>query len=148
MFQIVESERKTAVLKHPSLPCLVGYHAVNLLSGCPYECRYCYTQSYSSHPGWGRVVFYANTVELLKRELARRRERVRLVYFSTACEPFVDDAKILDQLFEAMRVLLERSVSILISTKSVIPDNFLDLFERYRDLVHVQAGLMRLEFGG
>ena len=73
---------------------------------------------------------------------------MRLVYFSTACEPFVDDAKILDQLFEAMRVLLERSVSILISTKSVIPDNFLDLFERYRDLVHVQAGLMRLEFGG
>jgi len=145
MFELVETVRKTAVLKHPTLPCLGKHYTINLLSGCPYECRYCYTQSYTSHPGWGKVMFYANTLESLKRELGRMRRRPEMVYFSTACEPFTAHPKVLGMLFEVMRVLLERGISILISTKSRIPEEFLPLLAEHRERVVVQAGLTTAE---
>jgi DNA repair photolyase len=40
-----------------------------------------------------------------------------------------------------MELLLENDVSLLISTKSRIPDAFLDLFVRHPGKVHVQVGL-------
>ena len=40
-----------------------------------------------------------------------------------------------------MELLLSQTVFVLISTKSRIPDRFLDLFAEHKDLVHVQVGL-------
>ena len=145
MARIVEADRKSTVLKRPTLPCLSRYHTINLTAGCLFECRYCYAQSFRSHPGRGRVRFYANTLELLKKELPRKRERPALVYFSTACEPFLPDKRILDALYGTMELLLEHSVFVLISTKSEVPDRFLQLFERHLGLVHVQVGLTTVD---
>ncbi len=138
---IVEIERKSSVLGRPALPCLSRYHTINLTAGCPYECRYCYAQSFRSYPGRGRINFYANTLERLRRELPRKRKKPELVYFSTSCEPFMPYPQILDELFGTMELLLVHGVFVLISTKSRIPERFLDLFAAHRDLVHVQVGL-------
>ena len=70
MDELVYVERKGAVLNHPALPCLAAQHAVNLAGGCPFACRYCYAQSFRGNPGPGKVVFYRNSFELLRRELA------------------------------------------------------------------------------
>ncbi|MFA5864495.1 MAG: radical SAM protein [Phycisphaerae bacterium] len=145
MFELIETIRKTNVLRHPALPCLGRHYTINLLSGCPYECRYCYTQSFASHPGWGKIVFYYNTFDSLKKEIGRMRSRPRLVYFSTACEPFVAHDAILEQLYRVMELLLGHSISILISSKSRIPARFVDLFGRYREQVFVQVGLTTVE---
>ncbi len=141
MAEIISVERKSTVLGRPALPCLSSYHTINLTAGCPYECIYCYAQSFRSHPGRGKVRFYANTLDLLSRELPRKRRMPELVYFSTACEPFMPHERILSSLYGVMELLLEQSVFLLISTKSRIPEKFLRLFARYPDRVHVQLGM-------
>lgn len=69
---------------------------MDLLAGCPYRCRYCYTQSFRSHPAWEKVIAYGNTLELLRGQLARMQNKVGTVYFSTACEPFVGCERVLE----------------------------------------------------
>ncbi len=145
MAMIVSVERKSAVLKRPTLPCLSRWHTINLLAGCPYECRYCYARSFRSNPGDGKVLFYANTLELLRHELPRKRVRPEVVYFSTACEPFAPEEPVLETLYGVMQLLLEYGVTILISTKSKIPQQFLNLFASYARQVFVQVGLTTLD---
>jgi len=145
MAQVIEVDRKSSVLKRPTLPCLSRYHTINLLAGCCYDCRYCYAQSFRSHPGRNKVMFYANTYELLCRELPRKRQKPTLVYFSTACEPFIPHARVLSVLYRVVGLLLEQSVFVLISTKSLIPQDFLKLFARYPEQVHVQVGLTTVD---
>jgi len=141
MAVIWEIERKTPVLTRPTLPCLSHCHAINLLAGCPFECRYCYAQSFRSNPGPGTVLFYSNTFDRLRQELPRKHNRPVCVYFSTACEPFIPYQPVLDMLYDSMKLLLVHGVSLLISTKSSIPSRFLDLFTGYSSSVHVQVGL-------
>lgn len=126
--KVVAWQRRAEVLTRPKLPCLGGFHTLNLSAGCPNECRYCYAQSYAHHPGWGTVAFYANALEKLRTDLARLREKPRLVYFSTASEPFLPVPRILEHLREIMATLLEAGAALLISTKGIVPPAFVDLF--------------------
>ncbi|MBN1903207.1 radical SAM protein [Candidatus Sumerlaeota bacterium] len=141
MMKILEYARKGPILRHPLLPCLSSYHTINLTNGCPNRCVYCYAQSYGHHPGWDKVVFYSNTLDLLKTELPRKRQTPRVVYFSTASEPFLPIPPILDQMFDIMRLLLDNGIYLLISTKCLIPDHFIKLFARFPGKVHVQVGM-------
>lgn len=145
MAVILNVTRKSPVLKRPALPCLSHYHTVNLLAGCPYECRYCYAQSFRSNPGKGKVHFYHNTFDLLRRELPHKREKPVCVYFSTACEPFVPNQLVLDLLFNVMKLLLDYGIPLLISTKSSIPERFIHLFTQFPGMVNVQIGLTTAE---
>ncbi len=141
MAEVIPIERKSPVLKHPALPCLKRWHTVNLMAGCPFSCRYCYAKSFRSYPGNERIHFYANTFDLLKRELPRKRIKPEVVYFSTACEPFPPYDDILNVQFEIMNLFLASGIQLLISTKSHIPERFIDLFQSYPGNVFVQMGL-------
>jgi DNA repair photolyase len=141
MFKVIQKSRRGPILRHPVLPCLAPYHTLNLTSGCPNRCVYCYAQSYGHHPGWGTVVFYSNTFELLFKELPRKRIKPVMVYFSTASEPFLPVPVILEQMYSIMRLLLKNDISILISSKCHVPDNFIELFSSFPGLVHIQVGL-------
>lgn len=141
MFQLTASNRKSGVLTKPTLPCLKDYHAINLTSGCPFECRYCYAQGYSKNPGKGNITYYSNSYEKLREELPRKKIKPRMIYFSTYCDPFIPIRKVLDQQFGIMELILHNRIPILISTKGLIPDEFLDLFSKFSDLVNVQVGL-------
>ena len=145
--RVVPVERRSAVLRHPGLPCLARDYTINLTAGCPHECCYCYAQSFIQHPGWGEVRFYANSLELLRREMLRRRERPRLVFFSTACEPFVPHEDVLSCLYGIMELLLAHGVFLLISTKRPPPARFVKLFAAHAGLVCVQVGLTTLDDG-
>ena len=145
MFQIIDSERKASILSKPTLPCLADYHAINLTSGCPFECRYCYAQGYSKNPGKGKVLFYANSYEKLRVELPRKKKKPQIIYFSTYCDPFIPIRKVLDQQFRIMELVLGHRIPILISTKGVIPDRFLALFSKFSDLVNVQVGMTTVD---
>lgn len=141
MLKIHEYQRKGPILRHPLLPCLSRYHTINLTNGCPNRCIYCYAQSYGHHPGWEKIVFYSNTLELLRTELPRKRQIPGVVYFSTASEPFLPIAPILAQMHEIMNLLLDYNIFLLISTKCIIPDEFIKLFARFPGKVHVQVGM-------
>jgi len=145
MAEIVEVRRESTVLKRPTLPCLSSYHTINLTAGCLFGCRYCYAQSFRSYPGRNKVLFYADTFERLRAELLRKRKMPVLVYFSTACEPFLPDERILTTLYRVMSLLLEHSVFVLISTKSHIPQKFLQLFSEHLNRVHAQVGITTVD---
>jgi DNA repair photolyase len=143
--RVVAWQRRAEVLTHPKLPCLASFHTINLTAGCPQECRYCYAQSYAHHPGWGTVAYYSNARDKLREELARLRQRPRLVYFSTATEPFLAIPQILDVQYEIMATLLDCGIALLISTKGFIPDRFVELFAVHPGKVHVQVGMTTLQ---
>lgn len=147
MPELIHAERKGDVLTRPALPCLAPYHAINLTAGCHYECRYCYAQSFRSYPGRGKIRFYANTLESLAKQLPRKRTVPAMVYFSTACEPFMPFSEILDCLHGCMSLLLESGCRLLISTKAKIPTRFIELFARHPGLPHVQMGLTTIDDG-
>ena len=141
MFQLTASNRKSGILTKPTLPCLKDYHAINLTSGCPFECRYCYAQGYSKNPGKGNITYYSNSYEKLREELPRKKIKPRMIYFSTYCDPFVPIQEVLDQQFQIMELILSNRIPILILTKGQIPNRFFDLFSKFNDLVNVQVGL-------
>jgi DNA repair photolyase len=141
MAALKELTRKSDVLRRPSLPCLSRYYTINLLDGCPYNCLYCYARSFRSNHDDTTIGFYVNTLEKLKHELPGKHKKPVCVYFSTACEPFIPDKKVSDMLFELMKYLLENGISLLVSTKSKIPERFTALFENYSGHVHIQFGL-------
>jgi len=145
MATVTAVERKTNVLRHPALPCMTEHYTINLTAGCPFECHYCYAQSFRHNPGLGKVLFYANSFELLKRELAGKRVPPRIVYFSTGCEPFNPHADVLRALFDTMSLLLENDVFVLISTKSHIPLEFINLLATHRDRVSISVGLTTVD---
>lgn len=141
MAKLILATRKGDVLTKPTLPCLAPYHTINLTAGCPFECRYCYAQSFRSYPGRGKVKFYANTLEALSNQLPRKRKPPVMVYLSTACEPFMPYEEILDCLYGCMLLLLDVGCRLLISTKAHIPERFVELFSRFPGLPHVQMGM-------
>lgn len=145
MAEMIHVNRQSGVLHHPALPCLARDYTINLTAGCPNLCRYCYAQSFRHHPGQGKLIFYANTLERMKEELPRKRKKPSRVYFSTGCEPFQPFQRLLDDLYGIMVLLLDSGVALLISTKSVIPDRFISLFARYPGMVQVQVGLTTVD---
>ena len=138
-------ERKSSALRRPSLPCLSRSYTVNLTSGCAFDCVYCYTQSFSNRPRRGEVVFYANTVQLLRRELARKRSGGFWVFFSTSCDVFQPYREVIDAAYRCFEMLINHPARILISTKAEIPDRFFALFASAPHLFHVQVGITTLD---
>ena len=145
MIKIWQYHRRGPILRRPLLPCLSCYHTINLTNGCPNRCVYCYAQSYGHHPGWGKIIFYSNTLELLKEELPKKRKMPELVYFSTASEPFLPVEPVLENMYDIMQLLLHNGIFLLISSKSVIPDRFITLFSQYPEMVHIQVGMTTLD---
>jgi len=145
MIEIITQNRKSSILTRPTLACLKDYHAINLTAGCPYECRYCYAREYSNNPGSGRIIFYANSEEKLAAELAGKRRKPKMVYFSTATDPFIPFPKILDSQFRIMEMLLQNRISIFILTKAKIPNRFINLFGNHCNQVQVQIGLTTMD---
>ena len=147
MPEILIEVRKSPVLGRPTLPCLRNYHAINLTAGCLFRCRYCYAQGYATNPGSGRITFYANSAEKLATELLRKRHKPQIICFSTATDPFVPIPQVLSTQLRIMTLVLKHGIAIMISTKARIPDEFMELFSRHRDLVHVQIGLSTVDDG-
>jgi len=143
--RVVQWQRRACVLTQPKLPCLAAYHALNLTAGCPNECHYCYAQTYAHHPGWGTVAFYGNLLSRLREEWSEMRAKPQLVYFSTACEPFLAVEPILSDLYEIMALLLDSGVFVLISTKGVISKRFVNLFKQHPGKVFVQVGITTID---
>jgi len=122
MFEVVQQERKSAVLTPSELPCLGSIPTVNLTSGCAHGCLYCYARSYSGHPGEGRIVVYSNTLEKLRRELPRKRTKPALVYFSPSTDVFQPLEPVQDLAYDIFSFLFENGVGIAFVTKGEIPE--------------------------
>ena len=142
--QIGFVERKGHVLTRPTLKCLSQEASINPTLGCIHQCAYCYARGYSIYPGDGKVFVYGNMPEKLKKELASRRKLPAYVFFSPTCDVLQPIPQVLKVTYELMKVLLEYGVGINLLTKGRIPSKFLQLFQQYRELIHVQIGITTL----
>jgi DNA repair photolyase len=149
--KILRWQRRAEVVTKASLPCLAAYHTLNLTAGCPNACVYCYAQHYAHNPGPGRLAYYVNAADRLRAEFPRMRERPTIVYLSTACDPFPPFEEILEHMYDVAEFLLEQGVSLVVSTKCVVPQRFVELFARHSALpapfprVTVQVGITTVD---
>lgn len=134
-------ERKGNVLNKPTLKCLSKVAAVNPTLGCSHQCAYCYARGYSIYPGDGTVLVYQNMAEKLKKELPRRKKLPSYIFFSPVCDALQPIPPVTELTFELMETLMAHGIGVNLLTKGRIPAKFIKLFQKYKDLVHVQIGI-------
>lgn len=145
MTTVIRAERKSAVLTPSNLQCLSRIPTINLTAGCAIGCIYCYALGYSHHPGEARVVLYENTLDKLRAELARKRNKPRAVYFSPSTDIFQPVPEVLELGHQILDFLLSQDIGVAFVTKGRIPENTMDLLLANPDKVRAQIGLISLD---
>ncbi len=144
MTLLVRAKRKSAVLTPSALPCLSKVPTINLTAGCLHGRLYCYARSYRQYPGEGRIILYANTLDLLQDELARRRTKPKAVYFSPSSDLFQPAPEVLELAEAIIRFLLDQGIGVSFVSKGHIPNHLLDLVCENASLVRSQIGIISL----
>ena len=145
MTEVLLARRKAAVLAPSQLACLAKLPTINLTAGCAHDCVYCYARSYSQNPGKGRITLYANTLEMLREELPRKRRRPPAVYFSPSSDAFQPVPQVLELTYKVFEFLLARRVGVAFLTKGRIPDRHMDLLKANAPNIHAGIGLTTLD---
>ncbi|MHB9130882.1 MAG: SPL family radical SAM protein [Armatimonadota bacterium] len=145
MVAVIPTQRKSAVLAPSSLACLADVATINLTLGCAHACLYCYARGYSTYPGDGQVMLYANTFEKLRQELSRKRKRPHAVYFSPSCDLFQPVPHVLELGYQVLEYLLQEGIGVAFLTKGVIPPEHFDLLGRHASYVRAQIGVTTLD---
>lgn len=144
MVAVIQTDRKSAVLTTSSLACLSHMPTINLTSGCAHSCIYCYTRGYSSYPGESKVIVYSNTLDKLKIELARKKEKPRAVYFSPSSDLFQPVPEVLELGYSILELLFSQSIGVSFLSKGHIPDKTMLLLFNNADKVRAQIGITTL----
>jgi len=145
MVEVLRQRRKPPVLTPSEIPCLHGLPTINITCGCALGCTYCYIQGYSQFPGFGRVVLYENTAEVLHQELQRTRRPPKRVFFSPSSDAFQNLPEVQDVSIRTMRSLLDAGVEIAFLTKGFVTPAFMRLFQENPLAVHAQVGITTLD---
>ncbi|MGA2617708.1 MAG: radical SAM protein [Thermoguttaceae bacterium] len=145
MIELRTADRKSPVLAPARLPCLAGMPTLSLTAGCAHGCVYCYAQGYCNHPGRDRVVLYANLVERLREELARKRRKPEAVFLSPASDPFQPLPEVLDLAWSVLELLFSQGIGVVFLTKGRIPKRHFELIEAHAPLVRAQIGIISVD---
>jgi DNA repair photolyase len=133
-------ERKTLLYRSG-----LGFHCVNHVLGCSHGCRYpCYAFLMArrhgrvrDRPEWCRPRVVGNALELLDRELERRRARPRCVHLCLTTDPFMVDHPEVGALSLAIVERLNRSgIRCSLLTKGRLPAELADRRRFPRDNTH------------
>lgn len=141
MVEVITASRKSAVFTPSALACLSHMPTINLTAGCAHGCIYCYTRGYTNNPGEGRVILYANTLEKLEMELARKRTKPNAVYFSPSSDLFQPIPEVLELGHCVLEFLLRNGVGVAFLTKGLIPGRTMKLLHEHRSRVRAQIGI-------
>ena len=113
----------------------LGFWCVNHVQGCAHGCRYpCYASMMARHYGrakdeadWRRPRLVENAIELLERELSRKRDRVDIVHLCLTTDPFMVGYP---EVTSASLAIIERlnahGVRASVLTKGVLPRELAD----------------------
>jgi DNA repair photolyase len=145
MVKVIQIDRRSAVLTPSSLACLSHMPTINLTSGCAHGCVYCYTRSYSTHPGENKVVLYRNTLDKLKSELTRKRKRPQAVYFSPSSDLFQPVPEVLELGYHVLEFLLSQGIGVAFLSKGYIPEKIMSLILNHAGNVRAQIGITTLD---
>jgi DNA repair photolyase len=108
----------------------LGFWCVNHVQGCAHACKYpCYAFLMAKHYGrvkdeadWRHPRLVENAVELLERELTRKRERIEVVHLCLTTDPFmVGYPEVASLSLAIIERLNARGVLASVLTKGILP---------------------------
>jgi DNA repair photolyase len=118
----------------------LGFWCVNHVQGCAHGCTYpCYAYLMARHYGrakddgdWRHPRLVENAVELLERQLARKRERIEEVHLCLTTDPFmVGYPEVASRSLALIERLNTHGVRASVLTKGILPANLAELrFDR------------------
>jgi DNA repair photolyase len=140
-------ERHGAILRPNPLSDLVEGEVcgLNLLTGCPQQCTFCYVRAYPGYPGDDAVYLYQNAAERARDELRERQRLPRAVYLCPSTDPFPPLAAVQDQACRVLEVLAEFGVEAWFMTRGFIRPFALEVLARHRDRVRVTIGITTMD---
>jgi DNA repair photolyase len=113
----------------------LGFWCVNHVQGCAHGCRYpCYAYMMARHygrvedeAGWRRPRLVENAIELLERELTRRRDPLDVVHLCLTTDPFmVGYPEVASLSLTIIERLNAHGVRASVLTKGVLPTELAD----------------------
>jgi DNA repair photolyase len=127
----METVRRRSLLYRSGL----GFWCLNPVQGCAHGCRYpCYASLMARRYGrardeveWRRARLVVNAVELLERELSRRRERLDVVHLCLTTDPFmVGYPEVTATSLALIERLNAHGVPASVLTKGLLPPELAD----------------------
>ncbi len=135
--------RPVAQARITRVPGMCDQWGVDLTAGCEHRCGYCHFHRYQSmtlrHEAGGNSVAPALALD----ELLRRDEYPPTLYLSPFTDPLAPAAR--GNLEALLRRVLPRKVTVLLSTKGVVPRRVFRLLADYPEQVVLFVGLTNLD---
>lgn len=148
-FETIEHvERARTIITRNESPDIGFDRSINAYRGCEHGCSYCFarpTHAYLGHSAgleFERDIYVkVNAVELLRRELADKRYRVKPIAMGTNTDPY-QPAERKHKLTRAiLQLLLETRHPVTITTKSALVVRDLDILKPMAELGLVRVAL-------
>jgi DNA repair photolyase len=123
-------ERKTMLYKSG-----LGFYCINHVQGCSHGCLYpCYAymmaHSYGrakTYADWCRPTLVANAVEVLTKELDRKRQKPETVNLCLTTDPFMTGyPEVTDMSLKLIALLNSRGIRCSVLTKGTLPSDLAD----------------------
>ena len=129
--QLPTITRKTLLYKSGA----VQDYALNHVEGCAHGCKYpCYAMKLkkrwgiiNSYEDWIQPKIVGNTLELLKKELLRLKDKMDQVYLCFSTDPFMYHVReVQDLTLRILRILHKEGMKAVTLSKGVYPEDLLD----------------------
>jgi DNA repair photolyase len=148
-FETIEHiERAKTIITRNESPDLGFDRSINAYRGCEHGCSYCFarpTHNYLGHSAgldFERQIYVkVNAVEVLRRELAEKRYRVKPIAMGTNTDPYQPAERTHKLTRGILEVLLETRHPTSIVTKSALIVRDLDILTELAKLGMVSAGM-------
>ncbi len=110
---------------------------VNCYRGCIHACTYCFARRYHEFLGYGagtdfetKIVAKINAPVVLRNELRRTREKIDLLEFSFATDPYIPIEVNYELTRRCLEVCLEFRIPVVIVTKSPLVTRDVDIIRK------------------
>ncbi len=110
---------------------------VNCYRGCIHACTYCFARRYHEFLGYGagtdfetKIVAKINAPVVLRNELKRTREKIDLLEFSFATDPYIPIEVNYELTRRCLEVCLEFRIPVVIVTKSPLVTRDVDIIRK------------------
>ena len=122
-------------------------HALSLYEGCGHSCRYCFCPLMKKidRSRWGYARPVANAIELLVKELPKKKRKIKDILISFSGDPYQPMERRIGLTRRVLTILVEQRVPFNILTKSTLVRRDFDLIARSKGRFGLGMSLTTLD---
>jgi DNA repair photolyase len=135
--EIFEEVATRSIITKSNMPEMGIRYTVNCYRGCIHGCTYCFARRYHEFLGYGagtdfetKIVAKINAPQILRAELRRTREKIRLLEFSFATDPYLPLEASYQLTRKCLEVCRDFRMPVGIITKSPLITRDLDILTK------------------